>query len=182
MSIELRDIRGIRKKLELSQKELAKKAGVSQSLIAKIESGMLDPGYSKTKQIIDALSEIGGGKELLAKDVMSRKVRVVAHNEKLQDIILVMKRYAISQVPVTQDGKILGLITESLVLDKVMEGANSRQLKAQDVVVDCPPVVSPCARVSVLSSLLRHYPLVIVALKGEIVGVVTKADIIEKMV
>ena len=55
---ELEEIKKIRKKLELTQTELADRAGVSQSLIAKIEAGRIDPTYSKTKKIFAALSDL----------------------------------------------------------------------------------------------------------------------------
>jgi len=42
---ELSRIREIRKKLNISQRELAMKAGVSQSLIAKIEGNNIDPSF-----------------------------------------------------------------------------------------------------------------------------------------
>ncbi|MFQ5647816.1 MAG: helix-turn-helix transcriptional regulator, partial [Candidatus Aenigmatarchaeota archaeon] len=40
---EITEIRKIRKKLGLTQSQLAQEARVSQSLIAKIEAGKLDP-------------------------------------------------------------------------------------------------------------------------------------------
>lgn len=49
-----------RKLLGLTQKQLAKIAGVSQSFIAKIESGKIDPSYSKAKAIFDTLEKNGG--------------------------------------------------------------------------------------------------------------------------
>ena len=45
----------IRRVLGLTQTELAKLSGVSQSLIAKIESRKIDPAYSKVIAIFEAL-------------------------------------------------------------------------------------------------------------------------------
>jgi len=47
-----------RKMLGLTQKELARMAGVSQSSIAKIESGKIDPSYNKVKAIFDVLERM----------------------------------------------------------------------------------------------------------------------------
>ena len=52
---DIEKIQEIRKKLNLTQTELSKLAGVSQSLIAKLESGHIDPAYSKVKAIFEAL-------------------------------------------------------------------------------------------------------------------------------
>lgn len=46
-----------RKRLDLTQNQLAKMAGVSQSLVAKIEAGSIDAAYSKVKRIIETLEQ-----------------------------------------------------------------------------------------------------------------------------
>ena len=58
MPYELDEIKKIRKKIGLTQTGLANRAGVSQSLIAKIESGRIDPTYTKTQKIFAALSDL----------------------------------------------------------------------------------------------------------------------------
>lgn len=51
-------VAAIRKRLGISQAELAKKSGVSQSFIAKIEGGRVDPAFCKAQAISDTLEEI----------------------------------------------------------------------------------------------------------------------------
>ena len=58
MTYELEEIKKIRKKLGMTQTELANRAGVSQSLIAKIESARIDPTYTKTQKIFAALRDL----------------------------------------------------------------------------------------------------------------------------
>ena len=53
MPYELSEIKKIRKNLGLTQTQLSKRANVSQSLIAKIESGKIDPTFTKTKKIFE---------------------------------------------------------------------------------------------------------------------------------
>src|SRR5674476_689619 len=55
---DLDKIRQMRKRLNLSQRELANLAGVSQSLIAKIERGSIDPSYSNVRKILGAFEEV----------------------------------------------------------------------------------------------------------------------------
>ncbi|RLI81888.1 XRE family transcriptional regulator, partial [Archaeoglobales archaeon] len=57
---EIDEIRKRRKRLGISQKKLAELVGVSQPLIARIESGKFDPKLSLVKKILKTLEEIEG--------------------------------------------------------------------------------------------------------------------------
>ena len=46
---------------------------------------------------------------------------------------------------------------------------------------DAPPVVSKNTSISAVSELLRHLPIVMVAEKGKLIGVVTKSDLLGKL-
>jgi len=52
-----RELKSLRKKANLTQKELAMKAGVSQALVARIESGSVDPRVSTLIKILTVLSD-----------------------------------------------------------------------------------------------------------------------------
>jgi len=49
---ESKDIKHIRKKLKITQKELAKRTQLPQSSISRIETNSMDPPYSKMKKVI----------------------------------------------------------------------------------------------------------------------------------
>ena len=51
MVFDITHLKKIRKQLDLTQYAFAKEAGISQSMVAKIESGKLDPTYSYIKKI-----------------------------------------------------------------------------------------------------------------------------------
>ena len=51
----LEEIERLRKKFGLTQTELAEKASVSQSLIARLEAQSVDPRYSKVASVFEAL-------------------------------------------------------------------------------------------------------------------------------
>ena len=67
----LEEVAQKRKMLNLTQKQLAKLAGVSQSLIAKLESKKIDPSYTKVKAIFDALERLETKTEVHAAKVLS---------------------------------------------------------------------------------------------------------------
>src|SRR3989344_7110106 len=115
----LEEIKNLRKKFNLNQKELAERAGVSQSLIAKIEAGKIDPSYSKAQQILTALNELREKKEIKAKELMNHHVAFAQYNDSIKESIKKMKHKGISQMPVMQQGKVCGIISESAIIQKI---------------------------------------------------------------
>lgn len=179
---ELKEIKRLRKKYDLNQKELADKAGVSQSLIAKIEAGRLEPTFSKAKKIFQALEELEEKEELKADEVMQKKVVFIDSEDPLKEAIAKMKNKGISQLPVICRERIVGLITESTIVKKIAENPEKiAVLKAGEVMEDVPPIVSPKTRLKTLLNLLQENSVVIVSEKGNIKGIISKTDLLEKV-
>ncbi|MBU1622075.1 MAG: CBS domain-containing protein, partial [Nanoarchaeota archaeon] len=168
----LQEIKRMRKNLGINQKDLAAQAGVSQSLIAKIESGKLDPTFTKAKQIFQALEDLQEKEEIKAKEIMNKKVVFVKANDKVKEIIAIMKRKGISQVPVLKNEKVCGLITEGTILKKLVQNPEKiNYLRAEEIMEDAPPIVSPKTNLKILLELLKESQLILVAEKGETKGI-----------
>ncbi len=178
MTYELEEIKKIRKKLELTQTELANIAGVSQSLIAKIESGRIDPTYTKTKKIFAALSELEKKEEVKAEQIMTSRMISVSPSDSMKDVISKMKKFQISQLPVIDNHKLIGMVSESTILDAML---NTKSTQLNDIMQEAPPIVSKSTPIQVVSSLLRHFPMVVVSGEGKLVGVITKSDLLGKL-
>lgn len=176
---EIREIKILRKKYGLTQMQLAKLANVSQSLIAKIEGNNIDPAYSKVRKLLDVLSYIQNKNELKAKDILNKNIVYISPSCTLKDATSKLKKYEISQLPVVENGKVIGLVSEAIILDALLS-KESPSGKVKQVMQDAPPVISPQTSITVFGHLLKYYPLIIVSEKGKTLGVITKADMLRR--
>jgi len=178
---ELSEIRAARRRLGLTQAQLADKAGVSQSLVAKVESGKLVPGYSVVQQVFSALDEARGEKgegELTAGDVMRKHILFLHPGDSVRKAVAAMRRHSFSQLPVMEGNVVVGLVTEGILLDALAEG---RAKVVKEVMAEAPPIVPKNAPAGALTALLKLSPIVLVQESGKVVGLVAKADLLEKL-
>lgn len=174
----LSEVKLLRKKIGLTQHQLSKAAGFSQSFIAKIEYGA-DASYSKAVKLFETLEEFGKGKELKASEVMSKKIFSVSPHATLREAVKKFREHDISQLPVVEGGNAVGVVSENDVLAALVEGRHSATVA--QVMEDAPPIVPPAASIRTISPLLRYCPLVVVAEKGRMLGVISRADLLEPL-
>ena len=168
----------------LTQQKLAKLAGVSQSLIAKLESQKIDPSYTKVKAIFDALEKLQTETEVRAEDVMQSKIIGIQKSESVSKAVQKMAEYGYSQLPVFDGEHAVGSISEKTIIGKVSAGKDLNQiskLSVGDLMEEAFPQVGEDAPLPLISSLLQVYSAVLISTKGKIVGIVTKADLLKML-
>jgi predicted transcriptional regulator len=178
----LEEIGRRRRLLDMSQKELARTSGVSQSMIAKIESGRISPSYLKTKAIFDTLESLEQRTELKAKDISHSKVVSVQVHDPVAKGVRVMRETGFSQLPVLDGGQVVGSITEKVILEKVFTAQKPDEVSKQAVekiMDDAFPTVSEETPLSMVSALLQYAPAVLVYKRGRVQGIITKADLLK---
>lgn len=177
---DINEIGRRRKALNLTQKKLAMLAGVSQSLIAKIESGKVSPGYSTVKKILEVFEEIGRENRVVARDILSKRVVSARKTDTVSRAIDTMRKFGYSQLPVIDRGQIIGTISEKTIVDIVSNGRSLPDImnkKVDSVMTEALPRISEDESVDVISALLRNNPAVLVTKKGRTIGIITKADL-----
>lgn len=179
MVFDIKRLKDIRKKLNMTQQQFAKRAAVSQSLIAKIEAGTIDPSYSNVLKIEQTIHDMTNSTEPSAEDILNPKIIFVAPTDHVIDIVKIMKKNGISQVLVEEDNKILGIVTEGSLLEDLNK---LQHLRAQDVMLEPPPIVSNKTKLSVLAAILTQYPLVVIQKESRFIGVATKSDLLNHLV
>lgn len=181
--LEPDQIGSARKRLGWTQTELARRSGVSQSLIAKIESGLLDPSFSRIKALSNALESGPGPKGHTAESVMHREVVLMYATDSVEAAIDHLARYGISQLPIFDEGVLVGTVTESSLLEfmgRHRADANALRTPVRDVMTPALPQVAPETSLDALSSLLELFPAVLVAANGRLQGIVTRADLLRE--
>ena len=102
---ELSEIKKRRKRFGFTQSGLAAKTDVSQSLIAKIESDAIVPSYNNAKRLFDFFDSLHEETQARARDFMSQKVISVSPSATIKEAVRVMKKNAVSQLPVIEGGR-----------------------------------------------------------------------------
>ncbi len=178
------DIGKKRRQLGLKQTELAKLAGVSQSLVAKLESGKIDSSYTKVKTIFDVLTRLEAKTKIQEEKIVPNKVIGIQKNEPVSRVVQLMKEHGYSQIPVFGGNQSVGSISERTILREILEGndlAHISRVAVESVMDEAFPQVGEDAPLSLISNLLQTYPAVLVSKKGNVTGIVTKADLLRIM-
>ena len=180
----LKEVAKKRKILGLTQQKLARLAGVSQSLIAKLESHKIDPSYSKFKAIFDALEQLQTETEVRAEEILQNNVIGVQKSIPVSKAVQTMAHYGYSQLPVFDGEHPVGSISEKTIIGEVSAGKDLNQISTRsvgEVMEEGFPMVGEDAPMPLISSLLQVYPAVLISKKGTVVGIVTKADLLKML-
>lgn len=169
-----------RRDAEWTQQELARAAGVSQSLVAKMEQGHANPAYETVRKVLSVLEERASSQEETASDLM-QPAQAAEPMETVQKALTRMKKHGYSQLPVLEAGRPIGSLSERRILEHLEAGAeldDLRHQKVRDLMGDAYPTVDGAARRRVLVELLKDREAVLVLQKGRVVGVVTRTDLL----
>ncbi|MGA9840346.1 MAG: CBS domain-containing protein [Thermoplasmata archaeon] len=175
----LAEIRKRRLALGISLGELARAVGRSDATLSRIERGRIRPSYELVQRILSHLEAQEGfaAPRLTVGDVMNRSLVTIESSAFLATAAQRLEGGAFSQLPVVDTGKVVGSLSESALL-RALGQSNSRRVRVRDVLEPAYPVVDEGFPADLLPGVLGRYPAVLVAKKGELQGIVTKADLI----
>lgn len=176
------EIRSLREKIGLTQAQLAKEAEVTQAYIAKIETGKVDPKLSTLEKISEALKNATSEKQLTAKQVMEQPIISAEPSDNIEKAIKLMESNDISQIPILEDNKQVGSLSEETILHEISTGEKLFKLvgeEVQKIMEDPFPTIGTKTDLDTVFHLLEHNPAVLVLKKGNPTGIITKADILQ---
>lgn len=190
---DLEKIKQIREKLGLSQRELASRAGVSQSLIAKIEKGAIDPSYGNVKKIFQAFEEVlkkgivdaeKTGIHLTVGDLATRGVVSISPDDTIAEAIERMVKGRFTQLPVVVGDRVVGSITDDIIRNYTIEQTRNKEKSYEEVmktpvseIMEAPfPILSEDTPIELASLHLQRQEAILVSRKGVVIGILTSAD------
>jgi predicted transcriptional regulator len=173
------ELRSRREILGMKQTELARRAGISQSMVARIEAGGVDPRVSTLNKIINVLNS-ADQKRITAVQIMHTPVISVNSDDTVSWALDIFEKNNISQLPVIDHGVPVGCISEAVIVKAIEQ---QRLHKVQpfyvgDFTEPGFPSVPPDMDVETVVNILQQNHAVLIIDGGVVQGVITKHDLI----
>jgi cystathionine beta-synthase len=103
---------------------------------------------------------------------------VVNKNDKIKDAIAIMNDKSVSQIPVMEEGQVVGSLTDNKLLLKIIENPALKDAKVEEVMEDSMKFVALDSTLGVLSSMVEREKAVLVRDEKHRVHIITKHDIL----
>ncbi len=136
---------------------------------------------------------------MLVKDIMTTNVRTVSSDKKLGEVVSLMCIYRFSGIPVVDDGRLVGTVSESDVLGKMFpkledlmdsmstidydalmsQYSNVVNVKVKDVMTPTVVTIKPDMHILQAASMMcgRKFRRIPVAVGDELLGMVSMGDV-----
>ncbi|MEM0449460.1 MAG: CBS domain-containing protein [Methanomassiliicoccales archaeon] len=181
---EIREIKRMRKALDITQIELSRLTSVSQSTIAKLENGRINASYEIVVRIFEALEEEANRRRAGRKaiDVSSKKIISIQAEDKVKHATELMRSSGYSQLPVFDGDKPVGSISEYNILALLRDGSSLEsisELPVRSVMAEGFPIVNEDTPLETITSILSSSNAVLVGKKGKITGIITSSDVLK---
>jgi cystathionine beta-synthase len=147
---------------------------------SKYLSKIFDDKWMRENGFLDEPDPLGTVGELLRRK-KQRALISAKKGETVREVIGVMRDTGFSQLPVleAQGGRLAGIVAESDLLDFLVKGEGGLEAPIDSLVESDYATVSPATRVHLLRNIFNDAKMVVVESGDEIVGVITKIDLIE---
>jgi predicted transcriptional regulator len=169
------DIQKLRQRKGMTQAELAAKVGVSQSYIARLERGSLDPKLSLVKKIVKVLT---GDTGKVCSEIMSSNPITIDARDVVSTAVFLMQDKNYSQLPVMRGTQLVGIITEWDIIQNLRH--DLREISVQAIMSPSSVLmVDGNTSIDVIIPLFENYQAVLIQNQGRIQGIITRSDLLK---
>jgi len=140
-------------------------------------SKVFNDKWMEENGFLDADSSLGTVADL-TKGKGKQTLITVNADAKVSEAIGQLKMHSISQIPVFEDGKMLGILTETQLLQRALGGERAETPVRELVEVNyC--TVNPSTEITVLTELFRRFRVAVIYDDKEPIGIITRIDLID---
>jgi cystathionine beta-synthase len=165
--------------------QYARKTGKKQNIVvllpdgaAKYLSKIFNDEWMREHGLLDDLSGLGFVADLQRQKPRGDVVTADAF-DRVKEVIAKLKDHGISQLPVTKEGKLIGVVTEVGLLRYLATGEYSLASTIEALAESDYATVSSNTSIEAVRNLLGQTRIAIVTDNDQVVGVITKIDMID---
>ncbi|HZU82126.1 MAG TPA: cystathionine beta-synthase [Polyangiaceae bacterium] len=146
----------------------------------KYMSKIFNDDWMRENGFLDDAPGIGTVRDLLvSKDRAGRELVTATPRSKVREVIDTLKSRGISQLPVVEGGKLRGIVGEVDLLRHLVSGHKTLDSPIDELVEGDYATVTPNTKLELLQSLLSEAKVAIVEEADQVVGIITKIDLID---
>jgi cystathionine beta-synthase len=140
----------------------------------------VDDAWMRQHGFLAAEWEVGTVGDIV-RAMPKREIITVDIADKVGDVVDKFKRHSISQMPVLDQGKLAGILTENDVLHHLVSGRATRSTSVAEVVERRVSTVALHASAAELPAIFERGEIALVVEAGKVIALVTKMDLIEML-
>jgi cystathionine beta-synthase len=167
-------------------REIAKKHGPNKRIVVLLPDSVrnymtkfMDPQWMKENGFTESAWESNSIGDML-RQLPRRKVITCSGSDTLADSVMQMKEHGISQLPVVDEGRLAGIVTESDLLSKLVEGRATLATSVAEVMFRKVVTVKPGDDASKLVEIFAKGLVgLVVDDSGALLGIITKLDLVD---
>jgi cystathionine beta-synthase len=142
-------------------------------------SKIFDDEWMRSNGFLEEEDPLGTVRDLLGQKSRQRSIVTAAKGDSLRNVIGLMKEHGISQVPVLDQGRLSGLMSEIDLLNYLLTNPGKMDGPIDDLVEADYATVTPQTKIKLLKNIFNDAKLVCVLERDDLVGVITKIDLID---
>ena len=166
--------------------EIAKKYGPDKRIVTLAADSvrnymtkLVDDGWMRQNGFFERSWETASIAELL-RGLPRRELVTVQSGDSVREAVKSMKGNGISQLPVVEDGRLVGILTESDVLGKLVDGRAGLESKVAEVMFRNVRTIADTDDASGLSKIFAEgFAAVVVNENKVLCGILTKLDLVD---
>lgn len=145
---------------------------------SKYISKIFNDDWMRDNGFLEEEKGLGTVRDLLAHKPTGAVV-TTSSDSKVGEVIELLKRHGISQVPVLENGRLWGMVHEVDLLRHLVSGSGTLNSPVADLVESDYATVTPATKVELLKGVLNDAKIAIVTEREQVIGVISKIDLID---